>query len=74
MSSCMISSSLDMLDTKSSSESIPVTGVGGAAEPEAAEARTRLLGSASGMSEDDIVASAAFRFLVMGGMMSSGGR
>lgn len=51
-----------------------MTGVGGAAEPEpeAAEARTRLLGSASGIEEDDIVASAAFRFLVMGGMMSSG--
>lgn len=74
VSSCIMSSSLDMLDTKSSSESMPVTGVGGAAEAEAAEARmTRLLGRASGVVEEDTVASAAFRFLVMGGMVSSGG-
>ena len=64
-----------MLDTTSSSESMPVTGVGGAAEAEAAEARvTLLLGRASGVVEEDTVASAAFRFLVMGGMVSSGGR
>jgi hypothetical protein len=68
----MISSSLDMLDTKSSSESIPVTGVGGADEAEAAEARIRLFGRASGVEEDDTVASAAFRFLVMGGIVSLG--
>lgn len=52
---------------------MPVTGVGGAAEAEAAEARTRLLGRASGVDEDDTVASAALRFLVMGGIVSLGG-
>jgi hypothetical protein len=60
-----------MFDTKSSSESMPVTGVGGAAEAEAeteaAEARTRLLGSVSDV--EDIVASAAVRFLVIGGIV-----
>jgi hypothetical protein len=63
-----------MLDTKSSSESMPVTGVGGAAEAEAAEASTRLFGGRSGLDEDKAVASAAFRFLVIGGMVSMGER
>jgi hypothetical protein len=44
---------------------MPVTGVGGAAE-----ASTRLVGSVS--EEDEPVASAAFRFLVMGGMVPLG--
>lgn len=61
-----------MVETKSSSESIPVMGVGGAASLAAAEARTRLLGSVSVVSAD-IFASAAFRFLVVGGILSVDG-
>jgi len=65
-----MSSSLDTpADMKSSSESIPfeavVTGVGGAASGPA-EARILLLGR---VESEDIVASAAFRFRVTGGMM-----
>jgi hypothetical protein len=52
---------------------MPVRGVGGAAEAKAAEAMTRLLGGTSGV-EDDAVASAAFRFLVIGGIVPSGER
>ncbi|KAK5625108.1 hypothetical protein RRF57_000824 [Xylaria bambusicola] len=53
---------------------MPVTGVGGAAEAEAADERVTLLfGRVSGVVEEDTVASAAFRFLVMGGMVSLGG-
>lgn len=66
-----ISSSLDMADMKSSSESmvllVVVTGVGGAWGL-AAEA-ILLLGKASVVWEK-IVASAAFRFLVVMGMMA----
>lgn len=61
-----------MVETKSSSESIPVIGVGGAGWVVAAEATARLLGSASPVSVD-ILASAAFRFLVVGGILSVGG-
>lgn len=61
-----------MVDKKSSSESMPVMGVGGAASVAAAEATTRLLGSVSVVSAD-IFASAAFRFLVVGGILSAGG-
>jgi hypothetical protein len=46
-----------------------VTGVGGAAGIEAAEAIILLLGGSS-LSVEDIVASAAFRFLVTGGMVA----
>lgn len=64
-----MSSSLERADIKSSSESIPfdavVTGVGGAASGPA-EARILLLVIGGG---EDIVASAAFRFRVMGGMV-----
>jgi hypothetical protein len=70
----MISSSDDMADMYSSSESIPmlavVTGVGGAAGGVAAEARTLLLGRSSLLAEV-IVASAAFLFLVMGGIVTA---
>lgn len=68
--SCIISSSLERADMKSSSESMPllavVTGVGGASDL-AAEA-ILLVGTVSGDWED-IVASAAFRFRVVGGMV-----
>jgi hypothetical protein len=60
---------------------MPVTGVGGAADADAAseadgkvraaEAKSRLVGCVL-ESEEDTVASAAFRFLVMGGIVSSG--
>lgn len=71
MSSCIISSPLEIVETKSSSESMPVIGVGGAASVAAAEARTRFMGRASGVSAE-IFASAAFRFLVVGGILSVG--
>lgn len=86
--SCITSSSLETVDKKSSSESIPVTGVGGAASEglgsdavvddvcseaaaAAAEARSRLLGDLS-VLVDDIFASAAFLFLVVGGILAVG--
>lgn len=70
LSSCIISSPLETVDTKSSSESIPVMGVGGAGlSSAAAGAMTRLLGKASPVSAA-IFASAAFRFLVVGGILS----
>ena len=59
------------MERKSSSESMPVTGVGGAASDAAAEARTRLLGSVSGVF-DISFASAAVRFLVVGGILTTG--
>jgi hypothetical protein len=65
-----MSSSLETLDMKSSSVSMPpleavVTGVGGAVSGPA-EAMILLLGA---VAAEDIVASAAFRFRVIGGMM-----
>lgn len=69
LSSGRMSSSLETADMKSSSESIPldvlVRGVGGAASGPA-EAMILLLGRAE---VKDIVASAAFRFRVVGGMV-----
>ena len=69
LSSGRMSSSLETADIKSSSESIPldalVRGVGGAASGPA-EAMILLLGRAV---DKDIVASAAFRLRVMGGMV-----
>jgi hypothetical protein len=67
--SCM-SYSLETVDMKSSSVSIPaldvvVTGVRGAVSGPA-EARILLFGAAAA---EDIVASAAFRLRVMGGMV-----
>lgn len=97
LSSGMTSSSLDMADRKSSSESIPretvVTGVGGAASAEDDEVAAKeaaavvevaaggvlestaeaaiffLRGPESEGTEDDSFASAAFRFLVVGGIV-----
>lgn len=66
-----MSSSLDRLDMKSSSVSIPaleavvVTGVGGAVSGPT-EARILLL---EAVGAEDIVASAAFRLRVVGGMV-----
>lgn len=71
LSSCMISSSsVEMGDMYSSSESISpvVWGVGGAAG-RLAEATIFFWGMLSA-SADVIVASAAFRFLVMGGIVT----
>lgn len=69
----MSSSSLDIWDMNSSSESIPalvvVTGVGGAATV-AVEATALLLGCSSTV-EDRIVASLALLFLVEGGMVAT---
>ena len=66
LSSCIASSSLEAAEMKSSSESIVmevvVTGVGGAAS---GPAEASLLGS----GVLDMVASAAFRFLVVGGIV-----
>jgi D-serine dehydratase len=66
-----------MADMYSSSESIPtlvvvVTGVGGAAGGVAAEARTFFWLGRSSLLAEVIVASAAFRFLVMGGIVTAG--
>jgi hypothetical protein len=65
-----------MADMYSSSESIPllavVTGVGGAGDGSAAETMTFLLGRSSRVTEL-IVVSAAFLFLVMGGMVTASG-
>lgn len=75
LSSCIISSSLERADMYSSSESMGilavVTGVGGRAclSATAAEAMTLLLGTSSLLAEV-IVASAAFRFLVVGGIVT----
>lgn len=72
--SCIIASSLDMLDMYSSSVSMPrlplVRGVGGAATGtgETAETTIFLLGESSLLS-DTIVASAALRLRVVGGML-----
>lgn len=62
---------------KSSSESMPVEvvvngvrGAGAGAESRLAEALSFLTGWVSSFAEEDIVASAAFRFRVMGGMVS----
>jgi hypothetical protein len=65
-----MSSSLETFDMKSSSESMAaldpvVTGVGGAMSGPA-EARILLLGA---VEVEDIVASAAFRLRVIGGMV-----
>ena len=61
---------------KSSSESIPrlavVTGVGGAARSEAAAEAILLLGGGASTGAEDIDASAAFRFRVVGGMVTTG--
>lgn len=70
LSSGSMSSSLETLDMKSSSESIApveavVSGVGGAVS---GPAEARILLFAAVVSED-IVASAAFRFRVVGGMV-----
>jgi hypothetical protein len=70
LSSGMMSSSLDTFEMKSSSESmVPsatvVTGVGGALSGPA-EARILLFGA---VPAEDIVASAAFRLRVAGGMV-----
>ena len=66
LSSGRMSSSLEIADMKSSSESmLVVRGVGGAFWGPA-EARILLLGR-------DVVASAAFRFRVEGGMVPAGG-
>jgi hypothetical protein len=73
-SSCMHSASVDMPDMYSSSESMPtlvvVTGVGGAAGGSTAEATSLFWGEASLSCEGEIVASAAFRFLVVGGILA----
>ena len=65
-----MSTSLEAADINSSSESISleavVTGVGGAASGPA-EARILLFGTEGA---EDIVASAAFRFRVVGGIVS----
>lgn len=72
LSSCINSSSLERADMYSSSESIGllavVTGVGGRAwlSDTATEAMILLLG----VSAEVIVASAAFRFLVVGGIVA----
>lgn len=70
----MISSPLDIGDMYSSSESISlkVTGVGGAAGTPA-EATILFWGGFS-VCSDEIVASAAFRFLVVGGIVTVGCR
>jgi hypothetical protein len=70
LSSWCMSSSLETLDMKSSSVSISpldavVTGVGGAISGPA-EASILLLGA---MAVEDIVASAAFRLRVVGGIV-----
>jgi hypothetical protein len=71
LSSWIMSSSLETLDIKSSSVSMSldaaVTGVGGT-ESRPAEARILLLGMEA---EEELVASAAFRFRVVGGMVST---
>jgi hypothetical protein len=72
LSSSAMSSSLERADIYSSSESMPfdavVNGVNGAAS-RLAEARSFLLGWVSSVEVEDIVASAAFRFRVVGGMV-----
>jgi hypothetical protein len=70
----MSSSSLDMVDMYSSSESmstlaVVVTGVGGARTAGAAETRVLFL-AVSSLFAEVFVASAAVRFLVLGGMMA----
>lgn len=73
VSSRPISSSLDAADRKSSSESISlvVTGVGGAGS-EAAEATILFLGPGSvGVEVDVIFASAAFRFPLVGAIVTA---
>lgn len=74
LSSSMISSSLLTVDRKSSSESMPVTGVGGAGSgfwELSAAVRLLLVFGASEEDESGILASAAFRFRVMGGILSA---
>jgi hypothetical protein len=66
------SSPLETLDMNSSSESI-VLGVGGAGWGPA-EPSILLLGATSFSVAEDVVASAAFRFLVVGGIVEGGAR
>lgn len=70
----MTSSSLLTVDRKSSSESMPVTGVGGAGSGFCSlRVAVRLLVVLRADEDDEsvILASAAFRFLVMGGILSA---
>lgn len=72
LSSSAMSSSLESAEMYSSSESIGVDAVvkgvrGAASRP--AEALSFFLGWESSLMVEDIVASAAFRFRVMGGMV-----
>ena len=73
LSSNAMSSSLETADMYSSSESMvdaDVNGVRGAAS-RTAEALTFFLGWVSSLGVEDIVASAAFRLRVRGGMVSA---
>lgn len=72
----MISSSLLTVDMNSSSESMPVVGVGGAGSCLwCSAAREPLLGAlgTDGVVVVAIFASAAFRFLVVGGILAGVG-
>lgn len=70
----MSSASVDKPDMYSSSESMPtlvvVTGVGGAAGAAGAAEATSLFRGETSLSWEEAVASAAFRFLVVGGILA----